>query len=232
MTIPPFEIVSVPVPKLPILSPPPGPLFQMEPGPVTVTAPVEPTDNPTEPPPPLFTVPPFWMVSTPVPKPPITTPPMFVHVAPAPDHDHRAPRARQIADGPAEIGQGPASLDNEHSCPVLTDGKIQGCCARAPDLRRIRRHGVNVCAGRRRRNTGVPIEGVKPAIGVRSGPVGLGVCRYRRCCEKRDYRQQSGRDKFASSARRRRRTAARSYEQQSMRFVLHLDPQSIGNANN
>ena len=28
MTIPPFVIVSVPVPKLPILSPPPGPLFQ------------------------------------------------------------------------------------------------------------------------------------------------------------------------------------------------------------
>ena len=85
MTIPPFAIVSVPVPKLPILSPPPGLLFQLEPGPVTVTVPVEPADNPTEPPPPLFTVPPFWMVSVPVPRPPTTTVPMFVHVEPAPD---------------------------------------------------------------------------------------------------------------------------------------------------
>ncbi len=84
-TIPPFVIASVPVPKLPMLSPPPGLLFQMEPGPVTVTVPVEPTDNPTEPPPELFTVPPFWMVSVPVPKPPTTTLPMLVHVAPAPD---------------------------------------------------------------------------------------------------------------------------------------------------
>ena len=84
MTVPPFAIVSVPVPKPPILSPPPGPLFQLEPGPVTVTVPVEPTDSPTEPPPPLFTVPPFWMVSVPVPMPPTTTFPMFVHVEPAP----------------------------------------------------------------------------------------------------------------------------------------------------
>ena len=58
----------MPVPKLPILSPPPGLLFQVEPGPVTVTVPVEPADNPMEPPPPLFTVPPFSMVSVPVPK--------------------------------------------------------------------------------------------------------------------------------------------------------------------
>ena len=85
MTIPPFAIVSVPVPKLPILSPPPGLLFQVEPGPVTVTVPVEPTANPTEPPPELFTVPPFWMVSVPVPEPPTTTFEMFVHVEPAPD---------------------------------------------------------------------------------------------------------------------------------------------------
>ena len=232
MTIPPFVIVSVPVPKLPILSPPPGPLFQMEPGPVTVTVPVEPADNPTEPPPPLFTVPPFWMVSVPVPRPPTTTPPIFVHVEPAPDTITVPRRARQIANSPAEIGQGPAGLDNEHSCPVLTDGKIQGGCARAPDLRRIRRHSVNVCAGRCRGNTGVPIARVKPAIGERSGPVGLGVCRNRRCCDKRDCRQQSGRDKFAAGARPRRRAAARSYGRQSMRFAPHLDPQSIGNANN
>ena len=31
MTAPPFVIVSVPVPKLPILSPPPGPMFKLEP---------------------------------------------------------------------------------------------------------------------------------------------------------------------------------------------------------
>ncbi len=37
MTVPPFQIIGVPVPKLPILSPPPGLLFQVEPGPVTVT---------------------------------------------------------------------------------------------------------------------------------------------------------------------------------------------------
>ena len=41
LTVPPFVIVSEPVPKLPILSPPgvTGVLFQVEPGPVTVTAP-------------------------------------------------------------------------------------------------------------------------------------------------------------------------------------------------
>ena len=83
MTVPPFAIVSVPVPKLPILSPPPGPLFQLEPGPVTVTVPVEPEDIPTEPPPALFTVPPFWMASVPVPRPPTTTT-WFVHVEPTP----------------------------------------------------------------------------------------------------------------------------------------------------
>ena len=91
MTVPPFAIVSVPVPKAPTLSPPPGPLFQAEPGPVTVTAPVEPTDNPMEPPPPLFTVPPSWMVSVPMPLPPTTTSAAFVHVEPT-GHRHRALR--------------------------------------------------------------------------------------------------------------------------------------------
>ena len=85
MTIPSFAIVSVPVPKLPIFSPPPGLLFQVEPGPVTVTVPVEPADNPTEPPPLLFTVPPFWMASVPVPKAPIWMVSVLVHVEPAPD---------------------------------------------------------------------------------------------------------------------------------------------------
>ena len=80
MTVPPLAIVRVPVPELPILSPPPGLLFQMEPGPVTVTVPVEPADNPMEPPPPLFTVPPFSMVSVPVPKAPTWMVSIFVHV--------------------------------------------------------------------------------------------------------------------------------------------------------
>jgi hypothetical protein len=85
MTIPPFAIVSEPVPKLSILSPPPGLLFQTEPGPVTVTVPVEPAINPTEPPPALLiTVPPFAIVSVPVPMPPTTTSALF-HVEPAPD---------------------------------------------------------------------------------------------------------------------------------------------------
>ena len=88
LTVPPFVIVSEPVPKLPILSPlgrPTGVLFQTEPGPVTVTAPFEPGKSPTEPPPPLFTVPPFWMVSVPVPEAPTWMVPLFVHVEPAPD---------------------------------------------------------------------------------------------------------------------------------------------------
>jgi hypothetical protein len=64
MTLPPFATVRVPVPKLPILSPACGPLIQLEPGPITITVPVEPGDNPTEPPPlvvvlPSSAVPPF-----------------------------------------------------------------------------------------------------------------------------------------------------------------------------
>ena len=83
MTCPPFAITSMPVPKLPTLSPPLGPLTQREPGSITVTVPVEPTDNPTEPPPPL-TVPPLWMVSVPVPTPPTTMLPAFDQLEPAP----------------------------------------------------------------------------------------------------------------------------------------------------
>ncbi len=82
LTVPPFAIVSEPLPKLPILSPPglTGLLFQVEPGPVTVTVPVESAAKPMEPPPPLLTVPPSWMVSVPVPRPPTTRVPTFVHV--------------------------------------------------------------------------------------------------------------------------------------------------------
>ena len=52
---------------------------------VTITVPVEPTANPTEPPPALFTVPPSRMMSVPAPWPPTTTFEAFVHVEPAPD---------------------------------------------------------------------------------------------------------------------------------------------------
>src|SRR3954454_16756033 len=83
MTVPPFVIVSAPVPKLPILNPPPAVMFKLEPAPVTVTVPDELVDNPTETPPKLFTVPPLSTVSAPVPKPPTTRLPMFVHVEPA-----------------------------------------------------------------------------------------------------------------------------------------------------
>ena len=151
MTVPPFAIVSVPVPKLPILSPgPPGLLFQTEPGPVTVTAPFEPAAKsdgaaaatvhraavldgqrastqapttmvpafvhvepapdtvtvPSEPgklptnPPILATVPPFSMVSVPVPEPPITRFPVFVQLASRAGYNHRALRTRRIAKLP------------------------------------------------------------------------------------------------------------------------------------
>ena len=66
MTLPPLAIVSVPVPKLPILSPPLGPIIQLEAWPVTVTVPFEPADNPTEPPV-LLTSPPSWIASVPLP---------------------------------------------------------------------------------------------------------------------------------------------------------------------
>ena len=56
-TLPPLSIVSAPVPKLPIFSPPLGPLVQLEAGPITVTVPFEPAVSPTEPPP-LLTAPP------------------------------------------------------------------------------------------------------------------------------------------------------------------------------
>ena len=81
-------------------------------------------------------------------------------------------------------------------------------CARARNLRRIWRHRVNVGtrSGRRkiRRKTEAPVEKVKPIGGlVSGGPIGdLRVSRNRRCCEKQNCRQQCGRDKFASGARR------------------------------
>src|SRR5579863_2316753 len=82
-TVAPFAIVSVPVPKLPTLSPPLGPLVQLTPGPVNITVPVEPADNPMEPPP-LFSVPPSWTVTVPVPWAPITTEPAVDQLEPAP----------------------------------------------------------------------------------------------------------------------------------------------------
>ena len=123
LTVPPFVIVSEPVPKLPILSPPDSRTVipsGARAGHCHRT--IEPS-NPTEPPPPLFTTPPFWMVSVPVPKPPTTRVPMFVHVEPAPDTVTVPMPARQIANKPADIGQRAAVLDNEHSCPVRADAE-------------------------------------------------------------------------------------------------------------
>ena len=83
-TIPPFAIVSVPVPKLPMLSPP---LESVDPtgaraghrhrtrragGQSDGAAPA------------MSIVPPSWMVSVPVPNPPTTMPPAFDQLAPAP----------------------------------------------------------------------------------------------------------------------------------------------------
>ena len=144
MTLPPFAIVSVPVPKLPILSPPLGPLIQLEPGPVTVTVPFEPADSPTEPPP-LFTVPPSWIVSVPVPRPPTTTLPAFDQLEPAPVTVTVPSPPGKLPTVPRGIGSCPAGLDCKHPCPVWTDGQILRCPHRARDHRRIWRHSVNVC---------------------------------------------------------------------------------------
>ena len=124
MTVPPFAIVSVPVPKLPILSPPPGPLFQMEPGPVTVTVPFEPAANPTEPPPPLFTVPPSWMVSVPVPRPPTTTVPAFVQLEPAPVTVTVPSPPGRLPINPARIGHRTAVLDGKRARARTADFEV------------------------------------------------------------------------------------------------------------
>ena len=123
LTVPPFAIVSEPLPKLPILSPPglTGLLFQLEPGPVTVTVPVEPAAKPMEPPPPLLTVPPSWNGQRPRAQ---ATDHEGSDVRPRAGYGHRALRAWQIANKPADIGHRAAVLDNEPSCPVLTDSKI------------------------------------------------------------------------------------------------------------
>ena len=117
MTLPPFAIMSAPVPKLPILSPPLVPLTQLEPGPVTVTVPVEPAANPMEPPA-LFTVPPSWIVRVPVPRPPTTTLPAFDQLEPPPVTVTVPSPPGQIADRPERIAQCPAVLDCKHPCPV------------------------------------------------------------------------------------------------------------------
>ena len=116
-TVPPFVIVSEPVPKLPILSPPLTPLIQLEPGPVTVTVPVEPAANPTEPPP-LLTVPPSWIVSMPVPWPPTTTLPAFDQLDPAPLTVTVPSPPGRLPMVPKEVAQCPAGQDCKHSCPV------------------------------------------------------------------------------------------------------------------
>src|SRR6516225_3778749 len=83
-TVPPFWIVSVPVPELPIKKRPEL-IVQDEPAPVTVTVPVEPEPSPMVPPPPLLTLPPFWIVSVPAPLSPTgRRPELVVQDDPAP----------------------------------------------------------------------------------------------------------------------------------------------------
>ena len=126
----------------------PGPLFQVEPAPVTVTVPVEPARLSDEAAGTLFTTPPSWMVSVPVPWPPTTTKSDIRPSGARSGHRHRAIRARQDTnDRLRTIGQCPAGLDCKHPCPGLTDDEILGCRARARDHRRIRRHSVNGCGG-------------------------------------------------------------------------------------
>jgi len=71
LSVPPFAIVSVPMPELPTVRLPL--LVQVEPAPVTVALPCEPAADPITPPEQeggklqlLLTVPPLWIVSMPV----------------------------------------------------------------------------------------------------------------------------------------------------------------------
>ena len=92
------------------------------PGPVTVTVPVEPAANPTEPPP-LFTVPPSWIVGAC--WPPTTTLPAFDQLEPAPV-TVTVPSPVAHCRLSQEVGHCPTGLDCQHPCPVLTDGQISG----------------------------------------------------------------------------------------------------------
>ena len=189
LTMPPSAIVSVPVPSLPMFTP--KLLLQVEPAPVTVTVPREPANSPmlavlgVS----LMTVPPFAIVSVPVPKAPTLSPPLgpLIQAGAWAGHRHRAGRAGRQSDGaaaaavhraavldgkrahahaadhdvlrhssiwsprrspspcpatpgkfannPPEIGHRPAVLDCEHSCPV--DGQIQSSSARGLNYGRM-----------------------------------------------------------------------------------------------
>jgi hypothetical protein len=182
MTLPPFAIMSVPVPKLPILSPPDVLLIHLELGPVTVTVPFEPADCPTEAPPVLFTVPPFWMVSVPVPRPP-TNRALVVHVEPGsvtvtvPCEPGKLPTAPRPTRGIFTVP--PLWIV---SAPVPFWPTVRFCAsARARDHCRVWRHGVNIGTRYGRRYAGSsPVTGGKPVGGCRSGPVGLGTILWTR----------------------------------------------------
>ena len=108
----------------------------------------------------LVTVPPFAIVSVPMPKLPNSErAACSVPAGSRVSHRHRASRAAKQCDGPANtvqhaavsdykssraraanhdgggIGQRPAILDYEHSCPGLTDGESSGLCTRLLDHR-------------------------------------------------------------------------------------------------
>ena len=131
------------------------------------------------------------------------------------------PARPAIANRPrAEIGQRPAVLDYEHSCPVWTDGEIFGLCARARNHRRIRRHGVNVsavvCEGRRRgsncqaqtnqRRT-APVQSVWACVetvdAAKSATVASNLICGKRCVRSRTSSPRAGAriSAFSSSAR-------------------------------
>ena len=98
--MPPSAIVSVPVPRLPMFTP--ELLVQVEPAPATVTVPSEPAPLPMLAAKAvlLLTVPPFVIVSEPVPKLPILSPPpgTVVPGGARAGHRHRTRRAGRQSD--------------------------------------------------------------------------------------------------------------------------------------
>ena len=200
LTVPPFVIVSEPVPKLPILSPPglTGLLFQVEPGPVTVTVPVEPADNPTEPPPPLFTIPPFWMVSVPAPRPPTTSVPTFVHLEPAPETvTVPCPPGKLPINPPISVNVPPFWIT---SIPVPFEPTLRFSAVAPAPLISVEL-GVTVFMFASVATPGTPasqLAGLNQPL--ENAPVQF-VWAYVEtvdAAEKRDCRQQSGQDKFAA----------------------------------
>ena len=192
--------------------------------PVTVTVPFEPADNPTEPPPLLLTAPPSWIVSVPVPWPPITMFPAFDQLEPAPV---TVTVPRPPADCRWLQSCRPMSRRPGSSAPLsrLADSQVPGQCARARDQRRIRRHGVDVCVIRLPGKAGNPVSTQEPIRGELPGPVGgLGVCRNRGRCEKRDRHKGRRRTKLPSPPRQQRAPCGRRASVRQYMPPIHTGP--------